>query len=148
MSPQQPLHNANGKVSPYNDESIRDTDGLIRRVTRHHIVSDVKCASGRRVSSMLFEYSTEPNGGISVDLEREMLAARIDAKVFISHQPYVGAVRLEAGAARNLGLQVGRDPLVENPYHGEIWGRPLTRGQRKQLLNSSRWFVEVPDVTL
>ena len=88
----------------------------------------------------------ERGGGLSVDLQREIEQAGLNARHFVITPPWIGAVHFTAQRLRNEGLQVGFDPLPpENPYHGEVWGE-FSASRRKRLLNLARWFVAMPDV--
>jgi len=42
---------------------------------------------------------------------------------------------------------VGFDPLPENPYHGEVWGK-FTKAQQRRLQQLAVWFVAIPGVKL
>lgn len=63
-----------------------------------------------------------PGGGMSVDLQRLIEEAGLDAKTFVISPPWIGAVRFTACAIRAEGLKVGYDPTADNPYHGEVCG--------------------------
>lgn len=141
----------NGKVVPHDHDGILGTDGILRKVTEHHLVPDGN--GGRRVSSMLLKISS-PTEGISVDLERLIKADGKDPRVQIMLPPpaAIGAVQFLAQDFRNESLMVGYDPIYDdpirvNPYHGQIWGS-MTSKKIKQLLRLAQWCVEIPDVTL
>lgn len=82
----------------------------------------------------VFSPSSEPNGGMSVDIERLMLADGVDPREYVTTPVFTGSVAFSAGAARALGLIVGYDPIPTNPYRGEVWSadRPnrFSRQQR------------------
>jgi len=130
-------------VVPHNHPGIGPDDGVIRRVSPHHLVSDPKVVGGRRLSTKAFSASTEVNGGVSVGLQALIEEAGLDAKAFVASPPWVGAVRFTAGELRNEGLQVGYDPQPQNPYHGEAWGK-FTSGLKNRLLALAKWFVPLP----
>jgi hypothetical protein len=137
-------------MEPYDEAQITGEDTIIRRINpQQHIVWDEN--RGRfRISSKVFSPSSEPNGGMSVDIERLMLADGLDPREYVTTPVFTGSVAFSAGAARALGLIVGYDPIPTNPYHGEVWGadRPnrFSRQQRKGLAVASRWYVELDDV--
>lgn len=80
---------------------------------------------------------------MSVDLERLIEEAGLDARVFVVRPPFVGAVRFTAGMLRGGGFHVGYDPLTENPYHGEVWGI-FSRSKQRWLAAVAGEFVQPP----
>lgn len=139
-------------VAPYDEPELAGDDIVIRRINPiEHVVDDDnrKC---RRISSKAYKPSSEPNGGMSVDVELLMIAAEIDARSYVTTSQFTGAVALVASAIRDLDLRVGYDPLPSNPYHGEVWGkgRPnkFTNAQNCGLAKAAKWFVAIPDVDL
>ncbi len=99
------------------------------------------------MSSMAFKASTGPNGGMSVDLEKEIEKAGLDARAYVTTPRWVGSVRFEAGALRCEGFMVGFDPLPENPYHGEVWGA-FSKSEQKRLRELCQWFVSIDGVSI
>lgn len=134
-------------VIAHDHEEIFADDLVIRRVTAHWIVEDPKVPGGKRLSSMAFEKSSGPRGGMSVDLKRQMEEVGIDAKAWVTSPPWTCSVMLRVGDIRAEGFQVGFDPLVDNPYHGEVWGQ-FTKGKKKKLMNICKWFVPLDGVAL
>lgn len=134
-------------VLPHDHQGIAATDGVIRRISPHHVVLDPKKVGGSKISTMAFEPSSEVNGGVSIDLQQQIEEANLVATDYVSEPPWLGSIRFTAGALRNEGLQVGYDPVPENQHHGQIWGS-FTRGQKKQLLKLATWFVEMDGVSL
>ena len=65
---------------------------------------------------------------------------------------HLGAVEFKASIPRGVGLLVGKEPLVDNPFHGEVWrqgdSRRFLKGQRRALLQGCSWLVEISGVTL
>ena len=143
----EPPRDGNGQVKPHDHSGVGDTDRAIRRISAEHIVTDEKAATGKRISRMAFQTSTEGNRGMSVDLEALILEAGLDARRFVTTPKYTGSVSLPVGTLRAETLMVGYDPLPNNPYHGEVWGN-LTKGCQGRLLKASEWFVEIESVTL
>lgn len=133
-------------VLPHDHPGIDNADGVIRRISPHHIIFDPK-VGGQKISTMVFEPSSGINGGVSVDLQRQIEEADLVARDYVSEPPWLGSVRFTAGTLRNEGLQVGYDPVPENQHHGEIWGN-FTKGKKKQLLRLATWFVEMEGVSL
>lgn len=145
--PLQPPRDENGNVIPHDHGEILDTHGIIRRISEEHLVDDDKCPTGRRISTMLFRASSEPNGGMSVDLQNEIEKSGQDAKCYVTTPRFYGSVRLHAGQFRREGFLVGVDPLPTNAYHGEVWGN-FSKGKQRRLLGLCDWFVPIPGVFL
>jgi hypothetical protein len=142
-----PPRDLSGRVTPHDHQEILADDGVIRRISPHLVVIDKD--GTKRLSSMAFQAaSPTQGGGMSVDLQREIEEAGVNAKEFVSHQPWIGAVRFTAKMIRDAGFSVGYDPLPpENPYHGEVWGT-FTTGNKKKLQRIAEWFVAIPDVSI
>lgn len=139
-----PPRDANGKVIPHDHSGIGNDDGVIRRIAPNQWVYDPK-VSGKRVSTAVFQASTDPNGGMSVDLQSLIEEAGLDPKEFVSTPKWNGAVRFTAGELRGEGLKVGYDPIPkENECHGEVWGN-FTRGVQKRLVSMAKTFVPPKD---
>ena len=104
---------------------------------------------------MAFSPSSRARGsGLSVDLEREIIDAGISPIAHVSKPPWIGAVRLGAGAVRDLGFLVGFNPiagtarnLAANPFHGEIWGI-ATKAHQRSLMRIASWFIPIRDCAL
>jgi len=139
-----PPRDANGNVIPHDHQGIKGDDGVIRRISPHFLVDDPK-AGGKRLSTMAFQTSSGPDGGMSVDLQALIEAAGLDAKVYVISPPWIGAVRFTAGDLRRENLIVGFDPRPEEnlPFHGQAWGR-ITRSTAGRLLALATIFVPVP----
>jgi hypothetical protein len=142
---QPPPHDAQG-VAPHNHDGILAEDLVIRRVTAEWAIYDAKIG-GKRLSSMAFRKSSGLNGGMSIDLKRQIEEAGVDPKHWVTSPTWIGSVTLGVGVLRAEAFQVGYDPLPDNPYHGEVWGQ-FSKGQQKRLLSSCAWFVPIPDVAL
>jgi len=133
---------------PHDHEGIDSTNGIIRRITDQHIVED---AQGRkRLSSMAFNPSSGPQGGMSVDLQAQIEEAGLNCREFINTTTpqCTGAVRFQAGALRGENLQVGFSPLPTNPYHGEVWGNFTDAMKRRILPSLASWFMEIEGVSI
>jgi hypothetical protein len=139
-----PPRDANGKVLPHDHPEISNDDGVIRRVAPNQWVYDPKVL-GRRVSTAVFRASTGPNSGMSVDLQKLIEEAGLNAKEFVATPRWNGAVRFTASELRGEGLLVGYDPIQgENEYHGEVWGN-FTRSVQKRLVSMAKTFVPPKD---
>ena len=138
-----PPRDGNNEVTPHDHGGIDAADGVIRRLSAFHWVEDPK-RGGKTLSTMAFRASSRGNGGMSVDLQRLIEEAGLDAKEFVKRHPWIGAVRFAAGTLRGKGLIVGFDPLVDNPYHGEVWGN-FSRTIQMSLRDIAEPFVAIPD---
>lgn len=144
-------------VAPYDDEEIDDGDRLVRRVNpRHHVVPDGN-TGGERLSTKLFSPSSDPDGGMSVNLLEPMISDEIDFEEFLKQPPYIAAVQFRAEVARQNRMMVGKDPIDDedkpNPYHGQVWStgdRPnrFSTGKKNALMKASEWLIEIPDVKI
>lgn len=147
-----PPRDFQGVVTPHDHEGISDTDLLIRGVVFAfpQVVPDPKCVSGQRLSSAVFNQSTDKYKGISVDLQAEIELNGLDPATYVrSNGKWAGAVVIRADSVRQLGGKVGYSPLPGNVYHGEIWGEMLKRLSAKNaLLRACSWLVPLPGVDL
>jgi hypothetical protein len=134
-----------GNVIPHDHEGVLAADGVIRRISELQLVKDGQGA--KRVSSMAFKPSSEPNAGMSVDLEASIVEAGLDPKAYVTTPRWMGSIRFEAGKLRAEGFCVGYDPLPDNPHHGEVWGA-FSTGQQKKLKAMAEWFVKIDGVSL
>jgi hypothetical protein len=114
---------------------ILDDDDLIRRISDEQIVTD---SNGlRRISSLAFKASDEPNGGMSIDIKKSIEEAALDPRAFVTTPRWIGSVIFRTSVARQRGLLVGSDPIPGNDHHGEVWGT-FTRGVSKGLQRARR----------
>jgi hypothetical protein len=137
----------NRGVIPHDHPEILADDLVIRRVSDSWAVNDPKVPGGKRLSSMAFEKSRGVNGGMSIDLKRQIEEAGKDAKSWVTTPRWTGSVTLRVGDLRAEGFQVGFDPLEDNPYHGEVWGQ-FSKGKKKRLMNMCGWFVPLEGIAL
>lgn len=92
--------------------------------------------------------SNDLGGGMSVDLQREIEEAGLNAFQFVTSPIWIGSVRFTAQQLREQDFMVGFDPLPPgNPFHGEVWGK-FTTGKKKTLRRIAQWFVPIENVTL
>lgn len=139
-----PPRDAQGEVIPHDHAGIGPDNGVIRRISSHHIVSDPRGPNGKRISTMAFEPSSGRNGGLSVDLQRLIEEAGLDPRTFVINPPFIGAVRFSANVLRNEGFRIGFDPKPpDNPYHGEVWG-DFTKSKKDRLRSLAEEFVRPP----
>lgn len=114
---QPPARNSTGEIVPHDHPQIHDGDYVIRHIMPNEMVPDA--AGGRRLSSGAFSEST--GGGMSVDIESWTIAEALPSLHYL-RSPQSGAVRLNVGALRQLGLKVVWDPDHGHMHHGAVWG--------------------------
>lgn len=139
-----PPHDNDG-VIPHDHEGILPSDGIIRRISLEHVVFDPKI-SGKRLSSCAFSPSSEPNGGMSIDLQQQIEEAGIVARTFVTTPTWTGSILFKAGQLRAEGFLVGYDPETDNPYHGQVWGN-FTKAKVRKLRCLCVWFVLIENVS-
>jgi hypothetical protein len=66
---------------------------------------------------------------MSVDVEEWIIADGLVPLHYVTDETY-GAVRINVGALRAAGFQVGWDPQPENNHHGAVWG--IGNGSRRK----------------
>lgn len=137
---------------PYDDPNIYDDDKLIRRINPdQHIVFDQNTET-KRLSSKAFSASSDARGGMSVDIEKLILSSGQNPKEYVINSKYLGAVSFLASEARQLDLLIGANPIIDNPFHGEVWNttqaKRLSKRQKDGLMSSCEWFVPLDGVTL
>lgn len=141
----QPPYDADGKVEPHDHDEIGSTHGVIRRVSEQFVVTE---ADGiKRLSSMAFQASSGEGEGMSVDLQGAIEDAGEDPIAHVTSPIWIGSVRFSAQQLREEELQVGFDPIPDNPFHGQVWGN-FNKSKRKRLKSVCEWFVSIPNVEL
>jgi hypothetical protein len=103
--PTPPPRDAHGRIVPHDHLEILDSHHVIRHTTPHDLHTEPNGL--RRVMSGAFSESS--TGGMSVDIEEWMTADGLDVVHYVL-DPAHGAVRLNVGELRGLGLRVGWDP--------------------------------------
>lgn len=115
-------------------DRVDDDVRLFRRITKHHVKAAPDRPSGLRISRTAFQPSSD-GSGISISLEDEMQKRGISIDDLMTLPPAaLGIAFVTAGQVRvgNIGKDVTRDPLPDDPTHGSIVG-PDTNGIRGQL---------------
>ena len=131
---QPPERDSAGEIVPHDHPEIRDHEHVIRHIMPNEMVPDGN--GGRRLSSGAFsEFS---GGGMSVDIEAWMMADGSSFQNYLGG-PQKGAVRVNVGALRQLGLKVGWDPDHGHAHHGAVWGiKSSTRRKIRDLADVLR----------
>ncbi|MGB6799448.1 MAG: hypothetical protein WBE48_23520 [Xanthobacteraceae bacterium] len=122
--PTDPPRDNEGKIVPHNHPEILDEHFVIRHTDPHDLCPDG--SGGKRISSGAYTESSD--SGMSVDIEDWTVAAGLAPLHYIT-DPSQGAVRLQVGELRKLGLLVGWDPDGGHPHHASVWnlGGPKQR---------------------
>lgn len=141
----EPERDQSGKVMPHDHPEIGAEYGVIRRIHAQHVI-DAQDGT-RRISSMAYQASSEPGGGMSVDIEELIHIHGLQPREHLLKGDFLGAVKLLAGAYRELGFLVGYDPLPDNLCHGEVWGN-FSKAKKREIQRRVSWFVEIGGVDL
>lgn len=142
----QPPRDDDGAVVPHDHSEIKSQDRIIRRISHEQVVLG-RDGQTQRISSMAYAPSDGNNGGMSVDLETQILEAGLNPVTYVTSPRWVGSVWFTAGALRAESLQVGYDPIDSNPHHGEVWGTK-PRSKKRRLSELAQWYVEIPNVLI
>ena len=139
-------------VQPYDDPTIPDGDHVIRRISyEEHVIYDVRIGA-QRVSSKAFRESSVGSCGMSIDIKRDIEDAGHDPGIFVMSERFSGAVEFRAEVPRSAGLVVGREPMLDNPHHGEVWrpgeNRRFTKRQQRIMHRHASWLNEMEGVRL
>ena len=112
-----PPRDAAGNVIPHDDRVIIPDEWTLLR----HVHSTQWHQDGLRPQSIAFTFSSEGSHSMSVDVEPPMIDDGL-APTHYAFREGKGVVRITAGKARELGMQVGPEPIrCINPHHGGIW---------------------------
>jgi hypothetical protein len=123
----------------------RPIDGntrLFRRISENYLVPAPDAPGGRRISSAAFSPSSD-GSGVSVNIEDEMQRRGISPADLLALPPNaVGVAFVSAAQVRAEQLDVNRQPLPDDPSHGNITGN-VTGAKRKRLARAAQaqWAV-------
>lgn len=133
---------------PFDDQNILDDDNLIRRINLDQHTTTDQDTGRKRISTKAFSNSSlERGGGMSVDVENQIIALGLEPKKYVTDPPFLASVYMKAKLVRDNGLIVGSTPTKENPCHADVWSpgpSKFTRGQQKKLLSGCDWYYK-PD---
>lgn len=139
-----PPRDEDGYVQPHNDYGLIPNESLLVRYVQKWDLTP-KDDGKLHLSKSAFSASSKDRDryqGMSVDLlqKLERDAVNISTRMRPQHQ---GAVLLQAGCLRQLGLMVGSDPMLsQDLYHCAVWG--ISAGLRKKIRKQCcvRWLVQ------
>lgn len=112
-------------MSFVNDETIADTDQLLRRVPGNWWVDDENLGR-RRPTSAAFD-----DKEMSVALESSLRGRGEQPMAVLRGHEGFGLVAITAGLARQLGQAVARDPLPNDPDHAIVYGKKTKSVQKR-----------------
>lgn len=141
-------------VAPYDEPAIGAGDLIIRRINPQYYVIFDNNRNCHRISSKAYSPSSGPDAGMSIDIEKLIVAAGHQPQQYVVDPVFTGAVVFPASAIRSLGLWIGYEPVHGNPYHGEVWGsafarhNKFTKAQKDGLAAAAAWYVPLADVAL
>lgn len=118
--PRAPPRDIDGNTLPHDHLEILAEHHVIRHVTPNDLHTE-QSTGVCRVASGAYSESSDVHGGMSVDIEEWVVGAGLTALNYVAAESY-GAVRINVGALRAAGFQVGWDPIPGNPHHGAVWG--------------------------
>lgn len=141
-----PPRDKNGLVKPHDDQNtIPDGAEVVRYIHRQWLTPNPD--GTRRLSTGAFSGSSkdrDPYQGMSGDMLDRLNDRGLDPATRMPPE-HEGAVLIQAGGLRSLGLKVGPDPTLENdPFHASVWG--VKKSHRKTIKAMSKWLIKPPDV--
>ena len=123
------------------DPTVGNEEKLLRRVRPDQIVWDDN-EKRFRPSSGAF-YDSSDGSGMSISLDSVLQEYGHDASYALRGYGDQGLVVLTAAFVRSLKQGVIREPLPEDPAHGEVVGKK-TQGIRRQFANNATWLTLSP----
>lgn len=124
-----------------NDERVKDSVELLRRIPPRHFHFDDNLGSWRP-SSAAFE-DDEDGDPMSVYRQDVLELERADSsRVMEGHEGYALA-SLQAGRVRSRSQTIFSDPLPGESSHAKVCG-PKPYSVRRWFANQSNWVIEPP----
>ena len=135
-----PPRDAEGCVEPHNHTQIQDEDIMLRGIPEQQIVSTSD--GGRRISSGAFSRSSDKYGGLSLGAKKVLECHGRTTEDWAAGR-FSAVVCFPAETLRSAGVQVGWDPLEDDPAHCSAWdasGEPFPRKRsfRKHLASNTK----------
>lgn len=126
-------------------DRIPDDDIVIRGVAARHLIDIENSGGKKRVTKAAFSPSSErddPERGMSVNLQSKLVEHGLDPQNPLYEPGFEVLMSFRVGDLRELGLEVVRRPLPENPSHCNVLGIKGT-ARKKELLRLAS-FVRRP----
>lgn len=140
-----PPRDEHGRVVPHDHDQILNDDYVVRGISEHEIARN---KNPPRLKSSLYQTSTigDPPG-MSVDHKPSMQTDNVIMETRYRGGKWLGAVLLNVGFLRGLGLQIGYSPIPDNPYHCEVFGN-ITGSLKKEIRDNASWIVPIEGIQL
>jgi len=144
--PLNPPIGPNGEIIAHDDSAIRRGSMLIQHInSAEHVIFDENINVRRITKAAFSPTSGDPDYGMSVDIGQLLDEAGLREDAVVPGG--MGAVKLEVGPVRDLGLRVGSDPIPSNKYHGQVWDvKDKKRKKLHELVVD--WVVPIPGVRI
>jgi hypothetical protein len=128
-----PPRDDNGRILPHDHPEVTKDHHTIR----HTIPNDLHVESPTYARLAGGAFSESSDGGMSCDEENWVTDAGLHALHYVT-EPTHRAVRLNVGALRELGFQVGWDPDRSHEHHVRVSGIGNGSRQKKKMRCSPR----------
>ena len=116
-----------------NDPTIRDDERLLRRIHPDHVNWDDN--GDPNISSAAFR-----DKELSVNLASVMEEAGREPRDAVRGYAGFGLASVTAAHARSLNQAVARDPTLEEPAHGVVYGEKKRAGVYRKLRDRAQWI--------
>ena len=142
-----PPRDKDGRVQPHDDPAAIPDDSFVLRSIPSSELKARQDGPGRYLSSGAFSRSSkqhDPTQEMSTDAGTLMAAAGVPEKKGM-RSDHEALVKIRAGDLRDLGCQIGPDPIhPDSPYHAQVWG---VRGNKsKKIKQKAIWVIRPADV--
>ena len=127
-----PPRDTDGCVKPHDHKQIQDEDILLRGIPELQIVSTKD--GKRRISTGAFHRSSDKYGGLSLGAKKVLECLDKSTEEWSAGR-FSAVVCFPAEMLRNAGVQIGWDPLDNDPAHCNAWkdsGEPFPRKRSLQ----------------
>ena len=108
---------------------------MLRGIATEWIVSTPD--GGRRISSGAFQSSTDTHAGMSLGAKKILDCTDTTVEEWAGGR-FAAVVCLPASKLRAVDVQVGWDPMPDDPAHCNAWGA-ISRGYKKRLAKDANW---------
>ena len=133
-----PPRDPEGIVIPHDHPQLYADDIMLRGIPTQWIIPTND--GGRRISSGAFRQSSDKYQGMSLGAKKILDCANASVEEWAAGR-FDAVVCLPASELREVGIEVGWDPVPDDPAHCNAWGR-LTTGHAKRLArDANRRFL-------